>query len=173
MPAAAPVWRESAFLQGLGPAFGTDLPPQPVAAPHWVVRSQSLARSLGLDDWLASGDALAILSGAQVAAGTTPHASVYSGHQFGVWAGQLGDGRALMLGEIDTPVGAMEIQLKGSGLTPYSRMGDGRAVLRSSIREFLVLRSHARPGHSDHASAGRRRLAAAGAARDDGNRGAW
>jgi len=64
-------------------------------------------------------------------------ASVYSGHQFGVWAGQLGDGRALWLGEMDTPGGPMELQLKGSGLTPYSRMGDGRAVLRSSIREFL------------------------------------
>ena len=64
-------------------------------------------------------------------------ASVYSGHQFGVWAGQLGDGRALWLGELDTPNGPFELQLKGSGLTPYSRMGDGRAVLRSTIREFL------------------------------------
>ena len=64
-------------------------------------------------------------------------ASVYSGHQFGVWAGQLGDGRALLLGEVDSPAGPLELQLKGSGLTPYSRMGDGRAVLRSSIREFL------------------------------------
>jgi uncharacterized protein YdiU (UPF0061 family) len=73
-----------------------------------------------------------------VATGTRPFASVYSGHQFGIWAGQLGDGRALLLGEIDTPSGSMEIQLKGSGLTPYSRMGDGRAVLRSSIREFLA-----------------------------------
>src|ERR1019366_2199820 len=66
-----------------------------------------------------------------------PLASVYSGHQFGVWAGQLGDGRALWLGEVDAPAGAMELQLKGAGRTPYSRMGDGRAVLRSSIREFL------------------------------------
>jgi uncharacterized protein YdiU (UPF0061 family) len=64
-------------------------------------------------------------------------ASVYSGHQFGVWAGQLGDGRALWLGEIDTPMGPQELQLKGAGKTPYSRMGDGRAVLRSSIREYL------------------------------------
>jgi len=66
-----------------------------------------------------------------------PVTTVYSGHQFGVWAGQLGDGRALLLGEVDTPNGPRELQLKGSGLTPYSRMGDGRAVLRSSIREFL------------------------------------
>ena len=137
IPAAAPVWRDGCFLHGLGPAFGTDLPPQPLAAPHWVARSGTLAGSLGLADWLAGDDALAVLSGSRVAAGTQPHASVYSGHQFGVWAGQLGDGRALMLGEIDTPAGPMEVQLKGSGLTPYSRMGDGRAVLRSSIREFL------------------------------------
>ena len=135
--AAAPAWRTSSFLQGLGVSYGTELPPQPLAAPHWVARSQALARELGLSAWLDGDDALALLSGARVAAGTTPQASVYSGHQFGVWAGQLGDGRALLLGEIDTPAGPMEMQLKGSGLTPYSRMGDGRAVLRSSIREFL------------------------------------
>ncbi|RZJ02217.1 MAG: YdiU family protein, partial [Haliea sp.] len=63
--------------------------------------------------------------------------SVYSGHQFGQWAGQLGDGRAILLGELQTAAGPQEIQLKGAGLTPYSRMGDGRAVLRSSIREYL------------------------------------
>ncbi|KAE9922101.1 hypothetical protein GP689_23155, partial [Escherichia coli] len=62
---------------------------------------------------------------------------VYSGHQFGVWAGQLGDGRALLLAEFQTADGPYEVQLKGAGRTPYSRMGDGRAVLRSSIREFL------------------------------------
>ena len=64
---------------------------------------------------------------------STPIATAYSGHQFGVWAGQLGDGRAILLGDI----GPYELQLKGSGITRYSRMGDGRAVLRSSIREFL------------------------------------
>ena len=133
----APHWREAGFLQGLGPEFGCGLPPQPVALPHWVVRSETLGRALGLSEWLKCDDALAILSGSAVPAGLQPHASVYSGHQFGVWAGQLGDGRALLLGEIDSPLGAMEVQLKGSGLTPYSRMGDGRAVLRSSLREFL------------------------------------
>jgi uncharacterized protein YdiU (UPF0061 family) len=137
VPAAVPAWRDATFLQSLGGGYGTGLPPQSVPAPHWVARSDALAASLGLADWMASDDALAVLSGARIPAGTRPHASVYSGHQFGVWAGQLGDGRALMLGEIETPGGPMEVQLKGSGLTPYSRMGDGRAVLRSSIREFL------------------------------------
>ncbi len=139
-PAAAavfPPWRPESFLQGLGPAYGTDLAAQPVAAPHWVARSESLAQALGAADWLHTDAALALLSGQHVE-GLRPHASVYSGHQFGVWAGQLGDGRALLLGEAATPLGPMEIQLKGSGLTPYSRMGDGRAVLRSSIREFLA-----------------------------------
>ncbi|MGE3609815.1 MAG: YdiU family protein [Bacteriovoracaceae bacterium] len=64
-------------------------------------------------------------------------ASRYAGHQFGVWAGQLGDGRAISLGEIQTADGKFEIQTKGSGLTPFSRMGDGKAVIRSSVREYL------------------------------------
>lgn len=134
---AAPAWRSSGGLASLGPRFGTALPPQPVTAPHWVARSEALADELGLSRWLDTPAALEVLAGSSVADGSRPFASVYSGHQFGVWAGQLGDGRALLLGEVDTPAGAMELQLKGSGLTPYSRMGDGRAVLRSSIREFL------------------------------------
>ncbi|MDD2846098.1 MAG: YdiU family protein, partial [Rhodoferax sp.] len=119
----------------LGPAFFTRLAPTPLPAPHWVGRNDALAQELGLNlDWFHSEDALQVFSGNQPLAGTTPLASVYSGHQFGVWAGQLGDGRAILLGET---AGGQEVQLKGSGLTPYSRMGDGRAVLRSSIREFL------------------------------------
>jgi serine/tyrosine/threonine adenylyltransferase len=136
-PRLAPAWRDASFLQALGPAFGAELPPRAVIEPAWVARSDALAAQLGLSDWLCTPQALAVLAGNQVPDGVQPFASVYSGHQFGVWAGQLGDGRALLLGEIDTPAGAMEVQLKGSGLTPYSRMGDGRAVLRSSIREFL------------------------------------
>jgi uncharacterized protein YdiU (UPF0061 family) len=134
---SAPRWRADGMLASLGPAFFTALPPQPLPAAHWVAHSDRLAAELGLTGWLHSDDALAVLSGNAQPAGSTPLASVYSGHQFGVWAGQLGDGRALLLGEIHSPAGPMEIQLKGSGLTPYSRMGDGRAVLRSSIREFL------------------------------------
>ncbi len=136
-PQRAPAWQNASFLQALGPAFGTELPPRAISEPAWVARSDGLAAQLGLTDWLHTPQALAVLAGNEVPNGVQPFASVYSGHQFGVWAGQLGDGRALLLGEIDTPAGAMEVQLKGSGLTPYSRMGDGRAVLRSSIREFL------------------------------------
>jgi len=124
----------------LGDAFFTRLDAAPVPAPHWVARSNDTARLLGWPaDWAERPDwrSLEVLSGGPAWSGAEPLATVYSGHQFGVWAGQLGDGRALLLGELETPAGPMEIQLKGSGLTPYSRMGDGRAVLRSSIREFL------------------------------------
>jgi hypothetical protein len=134
---AEPRWREHGFMQSLGPAFWTELPAQPLPEVHWVARSDALAADLGLADWLRSDRALQVLSGNAAARERPALASVYSGHQFGVWAGQLGDGRALLLGEIESPIGRQEIQLKGSGLTPYSRMGDGRAVLRSSIREFL------------------------------------
>ncbi|MEO8387549.1 protein adenylyltransferase SelO [Polaromonas sp.] len=129
-------WNNS-FAQ-LGGDFSTRLRPQPLPAPYWVGRSRSVARELGLDaEWFESQAALDALTGNSVLPGSDPLASVYSGHQFGVWAGQLGDGRALLLGDISTPHGLQEIQLKGAGKTPYSRMGDGRAVLRSSIREFL------------------------------------
>ena len=122
-------------FSNLGPAFFTELRPTPLPDPYWVGRSEAVARELGLPPgWHESGDTLAALTGSMPIAGTRPFATVYSGHQFGVWAGQLGDGRAIMIGETD---GGLEVQLKGAGRTPYSRGGDGRAVLRSSIREFL------------------------------------
>jgi serine/tyrosine/threonine adenylyltransferase len=125
---------DQSFAQ-LGDAFYTRLQAQALPSPYWVGRSRAMARSLGLEDhWLESEDALQALTGNALLPGSQPLASVYSGHQFGHWAGQLGDGRALLLGEMDN---GFEIQLKGAGRTPYSRMGDGRAVLRSSIREFL------------------------------------
>ena len=127
-------------FHGLGSAFFTEMQPTAMRDPHWVARSTGCAADLGWPtDWwqTAAPDALQVFSGNALWNGMQPLASVYSGHQFGHWAGQLGDGRALWLGEIDTPSGTMELQLKGAGLTPYSRMGDGRAVLRSSIREFL------------------------------------
>ena len=118
----------------LGPDFFSPLAPQPLGAPYWVGRSEAVADVLGLDrSHLQSDTVLQALAGNLPISGTKPLASVYSGHQFGNWAGQLGDGRAILLGEAN----GLEVQLKGSGLTPYSRMGDGRAVLRSSIREFL------------------------------------
>lgn len=129
-------WLRRPSFAALGPGFYCERLPIPLPDPYWVGRSNTLARELGLEPtWLASPDALATLSGNALPPGCQPLASVYSGHQFGVWAGQLGDGRALLLGETD---GGQEVQLKGSGLTPYSRMADGRAVLRSSIREFLA-----------------------------------
>jgi len=119
----------------LGEDFYTRLAPQPLPEPYWVGRSLSLARELNLNDsWWTSQELLEAVSGNRSIAGTQTLASVYSGHQFGQWAGQLGDGRAILLGETSN---GNEVQLKGAGLTPYSRMGDGRAVLRSSIREFL------------------------------------
>ncbi len=126
-------WRNS--FCALGPAFYSAVVPEPLPAPYWVGRSESMARELGVDPaLLASPEWLDALSGNRMILGTRPLAGVYSGHQFGQWAGQLGDGRAHLLGETSD---GLEVQLKGSGLTPYSRMGDGRAVLRSSIREFL------------------------------------
>ena len=119
----------------LGPAFFTELRPTPLPAPHWVGTSTKVATLLGLDEiWMRTDEALQAFTGNLLLAGSRPLASVYSGHQFGVWAGQLGDGRAILLGETTS---GWEIQLKGAGRTPYSRMGDGRAVLRSSVREFL------------------------------------
>ena len=130
-------WQHS--FAGLGPDFFALLAPSKLPQPYWVGRNSLLAAELGLSpQWLESGDALEALTGNKVLPGAQPLASVYSGHQFGQWAGQLGDGRAILLGEIAIPDGSTrELQLKGAGLTPYSRMGDGRAVLRSSIREFL------------------------------------
>jgi uncharacterized protein YdiU (UPF0061 family) len=79
-----------------------------------------------------------------------PYAQCYGGHQFGSWAGQLGDGRAITLGEIVSSQGQRwELQLKGAGKTPYSRRADGRAVMRSSIREFIASESMAALGVSD------------------------
>jgi uncharacterized protein YdiU (UPF0061 family) len=139
----------------LGEAFYTRLDAMPLPEPYLVAASAPAARLIGVDPTsLAAPESVAVLAGNARLPGSQPLASVYAGHQFGVWAGRLGDGRALLLG--DVPAAARgdlralggsdqalldfdrwELQLKGSGKTPYSRMGDGRAVLRSSIREFL------------------------------------
>lgn len=128
---------ENSFAS-LPPAFYTRLMPTPLPAPYLVALSPAAARLIGIEATaLANEDAISALVGNRVAEQSQPLAAVYSGHQFGVWAGQLGDGRAILLGDIATAGGPVELQLKGAGMTPYSRMGDGRAVLRSSIREFL------------------------------------
>jgi serine/tyrosine/threonine adenylyltransferase len=112
--------------------------PTPVTAPHWLAHSAEMAQALGLDESDLRGDAwLQTLAGNVLPPGMDPFASNYGGHQFGHWAGQLGDGRAITLGEAVVEGRRWELQLKGSGPTPYSRTADGRAVLRSSVREFL------------------------------------
>ena len=112
-------------------ALWSRVKPTPVSAPSLVAWSREVADSLKLSEQDVR-DLVPVLAGNQVE-GTTPWAANYGGHQFGNWAGQLGDGRAINLGELN----GLELQLKGAGPTPYSRRGDGRAVLRSSIREFL------------------------------------
>lgn len=123
---------------GLPEAFYTRLAPHPLPEPYVVAVSDEVAELLGLPESLLKHPNFAdIFAGNHLLPGTEPLAAVYSGHQFGVWAGQLGDGRAHLLGGLRNDLGHWEIQLKGAGRTPYSRGADGRAVLRSSIREFL------------------------------------
>jgi len=135
-------WQWTAPFAQLGPAFHAPMQLQPLPKPYWVGFSACAAQLVGLDATTPTNPAwLDVLAGNALAAATQPVSTVYSGHQFGMWAGQLGDGRAILLGEVVPPAGvnspAQEVQLKGAGLTPFSRSGDGRAVLRSSIREFL------------------------------------
>lgn len=120
-------------------ALWSKVAPTPVAEPRLVAHSPEVAELLGLSpETLQSEAFVAMLAGNRLPDGAVPYAANYGGHQFGHWAGQLGDGRAISLGELRAPSGASyELQLKGAGRTPYSRRGDGRAVLRSSVREFL------------------------------------
>ena len=112
--------------------------PTPVEDPHLLAWSDELGEFLGLTRPAARSATVALLAGNLLTAGMKPFAARYGGHQFGSWAGQLGDGRAIALGQVPAVDGSRwEIQLKGAGPTPYSRRADGRAVLRSSLREFL------------------------------------
>ncbi len=136
------------FLAGLrtGCSFATlprgfysQVDPRPLREPRLLHANPDAAALIGLDAGvLRTPGFLALCAGGGRLADVPPVATAYSGHQFGVWAGQLGDGRAHLLGDVQTPGGSWEIQLKGSGRTPYSRMGDGWAVLRSSVREYLA-----------------------------------
>jgi uncharacterized protein YdiU (UPF0061 family) len=113
--------------------------PTPVRAPRLLAWSDALAAELNLARPTADSElAVQVLAGNALAPGMKPYAARYGGHQFGHWAGQLGDGRAMSLGELSSASGEpWELQLKGAGPTPYSRFADGRAVLRSSLREFV------------------------------------
>ncbi|MEK7345569.1 MAG: YdiU family protein [Pseudomonadota bacterium] len=135
--AAPPALDWTHRLTQLGPRFFTRLQPTPLAAPRWAARNESLRAELNWPADLWDHHHLQAFAGNALLSGSDPLATVYSGHQFGQWAGQLGDGRAIWLGEAASSQGPQEIQLKGAGRTPYSRGGDGRAVLRSSIREYL------------------------------------
>jgi uncharacterized protein YdiU (UPF0061 family) len=116
------------------------LDPAPVAAPRLIRLNTALAQALGLDATaLGSPEGVAVLAGSRVPDGAAPIALAYSGHQFGHFVPRLGDGRAILLGEVVGRDGVRrDIQLKGSGRTPYSRGGDGRAALGPVLREYLV-----------------------------------
>ena len=119
--------------------FARTLPARP-PQPALVRLNRDLARQLGLDpDWLASAQGLDFLSGRTIAEGSDPIAQAYAGHQFGHFVPQLGDGRAILLGEVvDRDGRRRDIQLKGAGQTLFSRGGDGRAVLGPVLREYVV-----------------------------------
>src|SRR4051812_28568908 len=119
------------FVTELPAACYSIVQPTPVAAPKLLAWSSDLAAELGLSG--PSSRTVELLAGNGLTPTMNPYSARYGGHQFGVWAGKLGDGRAITLGEL----AGQELQLKGAGLTPYSRTADGRAVLRSSLREFL------------------------------------
>ncbi len=120
-------------------AFYSRVKPTPVRDPQLLAWSHEVADALGLSEAdVRSPDFAAVFGGNASMPGMEPYSACYGGHQFGNWAGQLGDGRAITLGEaINSRGERLELQLKGAGPTPYSRRADGRAVLRSSIREFL------------------------------------
>lgn len=122
------------------PATYTALSPTPLSNARVIWHNDALAQQLDIPATLFDVERGAgVWGGESLLPGMSPLAQVYSGHQFGVWAGQLGDGRGILLGEQLLPDGTtLDWHLKGAGLTPYSRMGDGRAVLRSTIRESLA-----------------------------------
>ncbi len=127
-------------LAGLGQPFSQPCSPSPVAAPQWLAFNQELATQLQLPEqyWLTDAG-LGLFSGNTLPDWTKPVAHAYAGHQFGHFVPQLGDGRALLLAELEDANGQLfDLQLKGAGRTPFSRRGDGRAPLGPVLREYLV-----------------------------------
>ncbi|MGV7032081.1 protein adenylyltransferase SelO [Methylobacterium symbioticum] len=134
----APIAFDNSYAR-LPARFHARLAPTPVERPRLIQLNRALARDLGLDaDWLASPDGVAALAGNRLPEGAEPLAAAYAGHQFGNFVPQLGDGRAILLGEVIGRDGRRDIQLKGSGPTPFSRHADGRAALGPVLREYLV-----------------------------------
>ncbi|MDO3409829.1 YdiU family protein [Saccharibacillus sp. CPCC 101409] len=132
-------WNFDNSYAGLPDLFYSRVEPVPVREPRAVILNEELARELGLDpEWLRGEEAAAIFAGNAVPEGSEPLAQAYAGHQFGGF-NRLGDGRAVLLGEQIAPAGGrFDIQLKGSGRTPYSRGGDGRAALGPMLREYII-----------------------------------
>ena len=129
---------DPAAFSALPAAFYASQAPTPLPAPYVVTYNGELAAQLDLPNQ-PDAPLIELLGGNRLPAGTQPLAAVYAGHQFGVYVPQLGDGRALLLGELtDRASRRHEVQLKGAGRTPFSRGADGRAVLRSTIREYLA-----------------------------------
>ncbi|MFT6721004.1 MAG: hypothetical protein ACJA0J_001802, partial [Bdellovibrionota bacterium] len=129
--------RQNSRRQVLNACFSYVIPRLP-SSPTLVHASDEVMKEIGLDEKDEnSEDFLSVFSGKKLLEGTDPYAMCYGGHQFGNWAGQLGDGRAINLGEVVNGAKRWALQLKGAGATPYSRSADGLAVLRSSVREHL------------------------------------
>ena len=144
-------WNLDNSYARLPKSFFTSLNPIPVRSPKLIILNYPLATSLGLNvQALQSNDGVAVLAGNQIPEGALPLAQAYAGHQFGHFT-MLGDGRALLLGEQITPLGErVDIQLKGSGRTPYSRGGDGRAALGTDAARIHHQRSNACAWYSYH-----------------------
>lgn len=130
----------SRHYHDLGERFGAAVAPTPVRDPHLIRYNATLGAALGMDaDWAVSQEGLGLFSGNALPPSATPVAQAYAGHQFGHFAPQLGDGRALLIGEVEDQDGQLqEVALKGSGRTPFSRGGDGRAALGPALREYLL-----------------------------------
>jgi len=135
-----PGWEFANSYAALPAHFFARLDPAPVAQPRLIKFNQALASELGLDtEALDERTLAAVFSGNSIPRGAAPLAMAYAGHQFGQFVPQLGDGRAILLGEVTDRFGVRrDIQLKGAGRTPYSRSGDGRAALGPVLREYLV-----------------------------------
>ncbi|MEE4638240.1 MAG: YdiU family protein [Wenzhouxiangella sp.] len=138
MSAAVPSFDNS--YARLPEMFHDRVRPTPVASPSFIALNHALAEELGFDvKWLAGEHGLAMLAGNELPAGSDPIAMGYAGHQFGQWVPRLGDGRAILVGEvIDRNGERRDIQLKGAGPTPYSRRGDGRSSIGPVVREYLA-----------------------------------